>query len=307
MLRPPARFTPAGLPGMTAPPPSTIRPPASDLVFKKSDDGDVTIEPAPKLDDAASTQPSMLRNDVIDADLTREHTAARDGEVTLDQEATRDGAAATQPRMLRDELVGGDATNDPTAARDGAAANQAPQRPGRPTRERDIDAPAVMRAFDHAESASTQPSMKRAEVRDDTLTKMKGAEVGDETSPSVGLPSIPVPDAGSSWGRGLAARLERQLEEDFGRETPTSPPTRAELQALMNEAPDATKQQSIEELERLHEQARNRESQPELELTRRAPHPTREIEEDDIESAIELAPSARRTAIGIAKKKPTGE
>ena len=60
-------------------------------------------------------------------------------------------------------------------------------------------------------------------------------------------------------------------------------------------------------LERLHEQARHRESQPELELTRRAPHPTREIEEDDIESAIELAPSARRTAIGIAKKKPTGE
>jgi len=264
MLRPPARFTPQALPGMTAPPPSMIRPPASDLVLKKSDDGDVTIEPAPKLDDAASTQPSMLRNDVADA--AREHAASRDGDVTLDQEATGDGDATDQP----------------------------PQRPGRPTRERDIDAPAVMRAFDHAESASTQPSMKRVEA-------------GDEASPSAGLSSIPVPDAGSSWGRGLAARLERQLEEDFGRETPTSPPTRAELQALMNEAPDATKQQSIEELERLHEQARNRDSQPELELTRRSPHPTREVDEDDIESAIELAPSARRTAIGIAKKKPTGE
>jgi putative nucleotidyltransferase with HDIG domain len=240
MLRPPASFTPSHLPGLTAPPPSTIRPPASDIVVSKDDDGDVTIEPAPKVDETASTQPSMLRDEI----------------------------------------------------------NEPPQRPGRPTRERDIDAPAVMRAFDHAESASTQPSM---------LRQSADASIGDVTSPNVELPSIPVPDAGSSWGRGLAARLERQIDDEFGRETPTSPPTRAELQALMDVAPDATKQQSIEELERLHEQARNRESQPELELTRRSPHPTREVEEDDIEAAIELAPSARRNAIGIAKKKPTGE
>jgi hypothetical protein len=240
MLRPPASFTPSHLPGLTAPPPSTIRPPATDIVVTKDDDGDVTIEPAPKVDETASTQPSMLRDEI----------------------------------------------------------NEPPQRPGRPTRERDIDAPAVMRAFDHAESASTQPSM---------LRQSADASIGDVTSPNVELPSIPVPDAGSSWGRGLAARLERQIDDEFGRETPTSPPTRAELQALMNVAPDATKQQSIEELERLHEQARNRESQPELELTRRSPHPTREVEEDDIEAAIELAPSARRNAIGIAKKKPTGE
>ena len=257
MLRPPAKLTPSHLPGMTAPPPSAIRPPATDIVFTKSEDGDVTIEPAPKTDDAASTQPRMLRDDA--------------------------NTASTQPRMDRDEIAdaGGDA-----------------RRPGRPTRERDIDAPAVMRAFEHAESSSTQPSMPR---------QSDDASIGDVTSPNLEVPSIPIPDAGSSWGRGLAARLERQLDEDFGRETPTSPPTRAELQALMDVAPDATKQQSIEELERLHEQARHRESQPELELTRRAPHPTREVEEEDIESAIELAPAARRTAIGIAKKKPTGE
>jgi putative nucleotidyltransferase with HDIG domain len=274
MLRPPAKFTPSHLPGVTAPPPSAIRPPATDIVFKKDEDGDVTIEPAPKVDDAASTHPAILRDDIAE-----DRGANSDGDVTIDHTPSSDGAASTQPRMLRDDI-------NPSAA----------QRPGRPTRERDIDAPAVMRAFDHAESASTQPSMPRAT-----------AGIGDVTSPNVELPSIPVPDAGSSWGRGLAARLERQLDEDFGRETPTSPPTRAELQALMDVAPDATKQQSVEELERLHEQARHRESQPELELTRRAPHPTREIEEDDIESAIELAPSARRTAIGIAKKKPTGE
>ena len=248
-------MTPSHLPGVTNPPPSTIRPPATDIVFKRGDDGDVTIEPAAKSgDEAATTQPRMLHDDV--------------------------NTAATQPRMDRDEI------------------SEAGRR-ARPTRERDIDAPAVMRAFEAAESASTQPSMLRA--TDD---------IGDVTSPDIELPrqsNIPVPDAGSSWGRGLAARLERQLDDDFGRETPTSPPTRAELQALMDQAPDATKQQSIEELERLHEQARMRESQPELELTRRSPHPTREVEEDDIESAIELAPSARRNAIGVAKKKPTGE
>jgi hypothetical protein len=51
----------------------------------------------------------------------------------------------------------------------------------------------------------------------------------------------------------------------------------------------------------------DRPSEPELFATRRAPFPTAEVDEADIEAAIELAPPARRNTIGIAKKKPTTE
>ncbi len=112
------------------------------------------------------------------------------------------------------------------------------------------------------------------------------------------------PALDSSWARGLAARLEGQLDVDFGTETPVKAPTRAELQALMKQPPDVTKQQSLEELERLHRETRDRESDPQLELTRRAPYPTREIDDSDIEAAIDLAPPARRHSVGVAKKPP---
>lgn len=103
----------------------------------------------------------------------------------------------------------------------------------------------------------------------------------------------------SSWARDLAARIDAQLEDDFGTETPIAAPTRAELQAMLDAAPDPTRKQSLEEIERLH--ARAREDSEELDLRRR-PSPTSEIEDADIEAAIELAPPARRTAIGVAKK-----
>ena len=100
----------------------------------------------------------------------------------------------------------------------------------------------------------------------------------------------------------LAARLDQQLEEDFGTETPIVAPTKAELQALLNSPPDPTRKQSLDELEALHRESRERPSQ-ELELERRRPFPTSEVDEADIEAAIELAPPARRNAIGVAKKK----
>ena len=62
----------------------------------------------------------------------------------------------------------------------------------------------------------------------------------------------------------------------------------------------------LEELERLHRKTRDRRSEPEI-LTRRAPFPTSEVDEADIEAAIEIAPPARRTAIGVAKKKKPTE
>jgi hypothetical protein len=130
-----------------------------------------------------------------------------------------------------------------------------------------------------------------------------------ETAPNLELPLrapasspvIPIPDD-SPWARGLAARLDAQLDEGFGTETPISAPTRAELQALLNSPPDVTKQQSLVELERLHQETRDRRSQPDLDLTRRAAYPTREVEDSDIEAAIELAPPARRNSVGVAKK-----
>jgi hypothetical protein len=146
------------------------------------------------------------------------------------------------------------------------------------------------------DAASTQPTMPRAE------------DVGDDTSPNVELDSHgskrAMGDAATSWARGLEARLNKQLDEDFGTETPASPPTRAELQALLNSPPDPTRQQSIEAL---HRATRERSSEQELDFTRRGPYPTAEVDEADIEAAIELAPPARRNALGIAKKKPKPE
>ena len=114
---------------------------------------------------------------------------------------------------------------------------------------------------------------------------------------------VPSRDGQTAWARGLAARIGQSAADD----TPARPPTRGELQASSDVAPDATRQQSIEEIERLQRSPVARRSSEELEFTRRAPYPTAEVSEEDIEAAIEIAPSARRAGaipIGIAKKKP---
>jgi hypothetical protein len=128
--------------------------------------------------------------------------------------------------------------------------------------------------------------------------------IGDTTQPDVRLPEGDGARLGaeSSWAKGLAARLDAQLEEDFGTETPIKAPTKAELQALLDSPPDPTRKQSVDEIEALHRESRAHQSQ-ELNLDRRRPFPTSEVDEADIEAAIELAPPARRNAIGIAKKK----
>ena len=123
--------------------------------------------------------------------------------------------------------------------------------------------------------------------------------VTDDTAPT------PKSDHPDGWRSGLAARIDAAIDADFGGETPVKAPTRAELQAAAGVPPDATRLQSFEELERLKRAATERPSDPGLQLTRRAPHPTAEVDDNDIEAAIELAPPARRTALGVAKKKPT--
>jgi putative nucleotidyltransferase with HDIG domain len=98
--------------------------------------------------------------------------------------------------------------------------------------------------------------------------------------------------------------------DEWSMETPVVAPSAAELRALMG-APDVTRQQSVDEIDRLHLAARALAlSDPEIlpppaiPETRRKPI-TAEVTDEDIEAAIELAPPARKNAIAIAKpKKP---
>ncbi len=137
-------------------------------------------------------------------------------------------------------------------------------------------------------------------------------------------PSIPVEDPGRTEPSmqkfaaltggarpatpGLAARIDATIDGDeWGTETPIRAPSPAELRALLGQA-DPTMQQSLDELERLHAESElhadaEEDAKPEL-FQRRHPNPTSEVDDDDIEAAIELAPPARRAnAIAVAKPK----
>ncbi len=120
--------------------------------------------------------------------------------------------------------------------------------------------------------------------------------------PGVGQMTLPPPSAVRAPAIVMKEGTDGiiKIDPDFGSDTPPRAPTRAELQALLDSPPDATRKQSIEELEADRLKSMARSSEPEL-FTRR-PHPTTEVHEDDIEAAIELAPQARKS-IGIAKKK----
>ncbi|HEX4454392.1 MAG TPA: HDIG domain-containing protein [Kofleriaceae bacterium] len=186
------------------------------------------------------------------------------------------------------------------------------------------DDAAITRPRIPVQAAITQPSMLAANLaanlaEDDTEPSIPSAA---DTAPSMPAamgsdpaitlpPPPPMPSRTLSWSDGLAARVDAKLDGDFGTDTPVIAPTRAELQALRDVPPDATRELSFEEVERLHRQNQRelRRSEPELEFTRRAHYPTAEVREEDIEAAIEIAPAPRRTgAIGIAKtKKPADD
>ena len=115
----------------------------------------------------------------------------------------------------------------------------------------------------------------------------------------------------------LAARIDAAGERDeWSAETPVVAPSRAELRSLLG-VPDVTRKQSLEELDLLHQATIDRPSDPEIlpppvisDLRQRVA--TAEVDPDDIEAAIELAPPARagtgkaaRNALAVAKpKKP---
>jgi len=109
------------------------------------------------------------------------------------------------------------------------------------------------------------------------------------------------------WAAGLADRIDKALGDEWSTETPVVPPSPAELRSLLG-APDPTRKQSLDELEALHRAATETPSEPDILNPRRPKGSTAEVDPDDIEAAIEIAPPARKptgNAIAVAKpKKP---
>jgi hypothetical protein len=195
-----------------------------------------------------------------------------------------------------------------------SAGSTLPGLPGVPASDEAITIPPPFRGED---ASRTEPRLpRRAPDPERTASLDPIAPDNADTEPRIelplpapgaSLPDLPAPPPESPWARGLAARIDAHLDEaidEFGAATPVHAPAKADLQALLGAAPEPTRRQSLDELEALHRAARDqRPSDPELEL-RRPPPRTAEITDDDIEAAIELAPAARRSSLGIAKKKP---
>ncbi len=165
--------------------------------------------------------------------------------------------------------------------------------------------PGEPRRFVEREEAATNPAMPRfVDAADRGHAPREMPLRAPPTNPPATRPSKPPPASRPS----LAARVDAAMAADeWSPETPVKAPTSAELRSLLGK-PDPTRQQSIEEIERLHQASRDVETpDPEiLNRPRRAHHPTNEVGDDDIEAAIEIVPPARRPAsIGVAKpKKP---
>jgi cyclic-di-AMP phosphodiesterase PgpH len=148
------------------------------------------------------------------------------------------------------------------------------------------------------DAAATEPSMPALDIGDH-----RRIDVPVRSVPRT-VPSSSPPHRKPRWSSGLAARVDAAIESDeWGHETPVVAPSKAELRALTGH-PDPTRQVPIDEIEILQRRAAEL---AEAESPRRAPHPTTEVDPDDIEAAIELAPPARRptnaNAIGAKPKK----
>ena len=144
----------------------------------------------------------------------------------------------------------------------------------------------------------TEPSMPVLDIGDQRRIDVPVRSVART------VPSSSPPHRKAKWSSGLAARIDAVIESDeWGHETPVVAPSKAELRALTGH-PDPTRQVPVDELEILQRRAAELAS---VETPRRVPHPTSEVDPDDIEAAIELAPPARRpihaNAIGPKPKK----
>jgi hypothetical protein len=143
------------------------------------------------------------------------------------------------------------------------------------------------------DASTTEPSMARFDLAAEPPASAPPAAAGARR------------DGARPWSSGLASRVDAVLKDEWSNETPVVPPRPSELRALLG-APDPTRQQSIGEIEALHRAAEELHSDPELLVPppRRVPHPTSEVDPDQIEAAIELAPPARRPPSTIAAGKP---
>jgi hypothetical protein len=189
-----------------------------------------------------------------------------------------------RPRLI-DTLPGHGGGAEPVAPRrDIPATDAATDAPADtpPTAHRDLD-PGV-----------TEPSLPTIAVGDELCVDVLPPPAPPASSPA---------DPRAGWASGLAARIDAALDGDeWSRETPIAPPSKAELSARLGQ-PDP-KRQPVDQIASL--QRRGAEL-GDTAQQHRSPHPTTEVDPDDIEAAIELVPPARRptsaNSIGVARPK----
>jgi hypothetical protein len=145
-------------------------------------------------------------------------------------------------------------------------------------------------------------------TRNDSEGSRSAGRASRPASAGRGRRATPDPEP-ATLGPLPAALTPRQpaSRDEWATETPVRAPTASELRSLLGR-PDPTRQQSFDEIERLHHSTHGGET-PEPELFTRRPGgmPTTEVDPDDIEAAIEIAPPARRGTGGLSvlrSKKP---
>jgi hypothetical protein len=157
--------------------------------------------------------------------------------------------------------------------------------------------PATSSPAPHA--TSKIPAANLDPLDTSTLPRARRASTIEGDRRARELPSQRSAASEPPWPRGLADRVDASLErETWGTETPVVAPPPGALRVLLG-VPDPTRQQPIPERELLQRQAAQLGD-------RRPPHPTAEVDPDDIEVAIEVAPPARRPhahLVGAKSKK----
>jgi putative nucleotidyltransferase with HDIG domain len=288
--------------------------------------------------DAAVTQPSVPRLDPsdLDAAVTQPGLAAASAAAARDPESvvTRPALPRGSAPLAQPGADGSTRHPPPAAARaktasplrtSGLAAAGSgplpPQRvgddaitmrrtPGDPATAPDDDARVTQPRAPTVPPASAAHAL--AQIRDPdagaTEPSLPVLAIGDQRRVDVPLAPGAAADAEArgktGWAAGLAARVDAALDSDtWGKETPVAGPSSAELRMLLGQA-DPTRQQPVEDIEQLQRRAAELGDPP-----RRSPNPTAEVDPDDIEAAIEVAPPARRqvhpNAIGAVKpRKP---
>ncbi len=267
---------------------------------------DAQLEPRPR--EATPGAPTIIRPRASTAEARPANRLA----LLLEDEARVTAARAAAKLRFRDQARVTDETRttDETRATAEARVTDETRIPGDAHVTDRVRSPDPVHIPDEARVTDEQRTVPDPDL-DAGVTEpsLPLLAVGDALR--VDLPLPPVPAAGpqserkAGWASGLAARIDAALDSDeWNLETPVVPPTKAELRALLGQ-PDPTRRQPVDEIAMLQRHALELD-EPDL-LPRRAPHPTTEVDPDDIEAAIEIAPPVRRPpnakALGVAKPK----